>query len=250
MAFPTTVYGSLKDAKVEHSTQRSPLGTRMVLPDGRVYRYAKNAALAQSLGRLCQEAVVVSGHGSDLAVASAAAIGATAVTLTNATTAITANEYAEGYLFVNDVDGEGQLCSIKSHPAESTGNGSIVMTLEPDDALTIALTTNSQCGLRYNAFKNVVVNPTTPTGIPVGVTPIAVTADYYFWLQTWGPAAVLTNGTLIRGLAVSPGATTPGSVDVYPLNSVDGSGQTPVVGWVMTVAATTEFSLVYLTIAP
>lgn len=250
MAFPNTVYGRLGDAKAESSTAKLPLGTRMVLPDGRVYRYTKNGAVALSIARLCQESVVVSGHGVDLAVASAAAIGATTVTLTNATTAITANEYAQGYLFVNDVDGEGQICTIKSHPAEATGSGSVVMTLEAEDALTVALTTSSQVGLRYNPYKNVLVNPTTATGVPVGVTPISVTANYYFWLQTWGPAAVLTNGTVIVGKTVAPGATTPGSVDVYPLNSVDASGQQPVVGIVQTVGATTEYSLVYLTIAP
>ena len=163
MSFPNTIYGRIKDAKVEHVTQRNPLGTRMVLPDGRVYRYTKNGAVALSIARLCQESVVVSGHGTDLAVVSAAAVGATTVTLTNATTAITKDEYAEGVLFVNDVDGEGQICVIKSHPAESTGTGSVVITLEAEDALTVALTVSSQCGLRYNPYKGVLVAPTTPS---------------------------------------------------------------------------------------
>ena len=249
MSFPTEIDGHVREWLVESSTQRNlPLGTRMKLPDGRIFRYAKNAAVALSRGRLCQESVVVSGHGVDLAVAAAAAIGATTVTLTNATTAITLNEYAGGYLWVNDVDGEGQIAKIKSHPAESTGSGSVVITLEDEDALLVALTTSSQVGLRYNPYKNVVVAPIATTGIPVGVTPLAVTASYYFWLQTRGPAAVLGNGTLIRGLTVIRSVTTAGAVDVHPLNSVDASGQEPVIGMVESVGVTTDFSLVFLTL--
>ena len=249
MSFPVDTPGPVAGIWGESATQRHPLGTRMALPDGRVYRYALNGAVALSIARLCQESVVISGHGTDIVVAAAAAIGATSVTITNNTTAITANMYKDGYLLVNDEAGEGQLCKIKSHPA-ATATASCVLTLYDEFALTVALTIASQVGLRKSSYQDVVVNPTTPTGIPIGVCPIAVTAAYYFWLQTWGPAAVLTNGTVIRGLTVAPGATTAGSVDVYPLNSVDGSGQQPVVGWVETVGATAEFSLVFLTLAP
>ena len=248
MSFPETIVLHPGAEKVERSTQGStPLGTRMVIGE-RSFRWTHNASLALSVNRLCQESVVVSGHGDGLAVATTAAVGARTVTLTNATTAITANQYAGGYLWV---DNEGRAYKIKSHPAESTGSGSIVITLEDDDTLRVALTAGtSTCGLRRNQYEDVVVNPTTPTGVPVGVTPLAVTADYYFWLQTWGPCPVLTNGTVIVGYMVSPGATTAGSVDVYPLNSVDASGQQPMVGVVSRVGATTEFSHVDLRIAP
>ena len=250
MSFSSTIYGPLADRLDESSTQRQPLGTRLILPDGRVFRYCKNGGVALSIGRLVQEAVVTTGHDKDLAVAAAAAVGATAVTITNATTAIVANDYKEGYIFFNTAAGVGQICTIKSHPAEATGTGSCVITLEDEDALKVALTTASKAGLRKNIFDDVVVAPTTATGVPIGVCPNAVTINYFFWLQTWGPAAVLTNGTVLRGKTVIPGATTDGSVDVYPLNSVDASGQQPVVGTVMTVGATGEHSLVFLTLAP
>ena len=248
MAFTETIVLHPGAEKNERSTQGStPLGARAVIGD-RVFRWTRNGSVALTVNRLCQESVVVTGHGGDLAIATAAAINARSVTLTNSTTAITANQYAGGYLWI---DNEGHCYKIKSHPAESTGTGSVVITLEDDDYLRAALTTaTSNAGLRRNPYDSVVVNPTTPTGAPVGVTPIAVTASYYFWLQTWGPAAVLTNGTLIVGYMASPGATTAGSVDVYPLNSVDGSGQQPIVGVASRVRPTTEFSLIDLRIAP
>ena len=244
------IFGHHRERLTETAAQKYPLGSRFMLPDGRIFKYCKNGAVALSRGRLVQESVVIAGHGSDLVVQAAAAIGATAISLTNATTAITANEYAEGQLIVNDVDGEGQICTIKSHPAEATGTGTVVMTIEDEDALLVALTTSSEVGLRYNPYKNVLVAPITVTGIVVGCTPLAVTADYYFWAQTWGQAAVLTNGTLIRGLNVVRSGTTAGAVDVNPLNSVDASGQEQIIGNCRAVMATTEYSLIFLTIAP
>lgn len=247
MSFPNTLYGPVRLAATP--TQTHPLGSRLVFPDGRIFRYAKAGAVALDVAKVCQESVVVTGHDTGLVVA-AAAIGATTVTVTNATTAITKDMYKGGYLFVNSAanPGAGQVCKIESHPAESTGSGTVVITLAQEDALRVALTAASTVGLRKNQFDSVLVAPTAVTGIPVGVSPHAVIASYYFWAQTRGTCAVLTNGTVIRGLTVTPSATTPGAVDVYPLNSVDGGGQAPVIGIVQTVGATTDYSLVFLTI--
>jgi len=249
MGFTGTIYGPMAGWLTPTSAQRLPLGTRMVTADGRVYRYAKAGALDLAIGKLMQECVVATDHLKDL-VPAAAVIGATAVTLTNgASTTITADLYKEGYLFVNNEAGEGQICKIKSHPAIAV-NVAGVITLEDEDALTVALTTASRIGLRKNAYDGALINPTTATGIPIGVTPGAIAATRYGWLQTWGPCNVLTNGAVLVGKTVSPGGTTPGSVDVYPLNSGDNNGQEPVVGYVMSVGATTEYSLVFLTLAP
>lgn len=249
MSFTGTIYGPNNAVLTTHTTQRLPLGTRLITPRG-IYRYCKAGAVALTAGKLMQESVVVSGHGGNVVVAAAAAAGATSVTITNNTTAITANMYKEGVLWVNDADGEGQICTIKSHPAEATGTGSCVITLIPEDALVTALTTSSEVGLRKHPYDSIIINPTTATGIPVGVTPVAIAASSYGWVQTWGLATVLCNGTLLVGKTVVPGATTAGSVDVCPLNSSDSDGQAPVVGHVSRVNATTEYSLVFLTIAP
>lgn len=244
MGFPVTTTGPLAEIYATSAAQKYPLGQDIVTPDGRRYVYAKNGGVALSVARAVQQSVVVSGHETALAVAADAAVGATSVTLTNATTAITANMYKSGYMFLKD----GQMLLIKSHPAESTGSGSCVFTLVDEDALRVALTTASRAGLRKNRYDGVLVAPTTPTGVVAGVTVAAVSADYYCWLQTKGPANVLTNGTLIRGLGIARSGTTPGAVDVYPLNSVGASGQEQMLGTVMTVGTTAEYSLVDLNI--
>lgn len=246
-----TIYGPVNDRLAESSVQKRPLGTRMELPDGRVFRYAQAGAVALTPGKLMATAVVTTGHDRNLAVAANAAIGATSVTITNASTAITEDMYAEGYLFETAAAaGYGQICTIRSHPAESTTSGSCVIRLEDEDALTVAFTSAaSKIGLRKNIYKDVIVNPTTITGIPVGVTPIAVTEEYYFWLQTWGPAAVLTNGTLVIGKNTQPGESTDGSVDVMSTNATAADGLEPGVGPCINKANTGEYSLIYLILA-
>jgi len=249
MSLCDRIYGRNGDQFSIRSTKgEMPLGTIMELPNGNEYVWCKNGAVELAAGRLVQEAVVTTGHTKDLVVAVAAAVGATKISVTNATTAITANMYADGTLFVNDADGEGYEYTIKSHPAEATGSATCVFTLYEQDPIQVALTTSSEVGLRKSKFQDVVVAPTTFTGVIVGATVRVVTASYYFWAMTKGTKSMLTNGTVIVGKAFTRSGTTPGAIDVYPLNSSDNDGQQPMLGTIRSVAGTTEYSLCYLNI--
>ncbi len=42
-----------------------------------------------------------------------------------------------------------------------------------------------------NQYAEVLKTPDAPSAAVLGVAPIDVTADYYFWVQTSGPAAVV-----------------------------------------------------------
>lgn len=244
----TNVLGDLGnlDLFAESATQKLPLGSKVVQGD-RVFRYAKCGGTGIGIGKLVTGAASGADHIIDLAVAAAAAVGDLSITITNgATTAITANMFAGGYVFMNDCGagtGEGQILRIKSHPAAGT-TASCVLTLY--DPVKVACTTAAQCGIKKNPYDAVVISATTPVAVPLGVTTIALTANYYGFVQTGGPVAVLTNGTVIVGKKCVVGLSVAGSVDVAPLNSVDASGQEPTVGIVMSVAAGTEYSLVYL----
>jgi len=236
------------DVRGESSTQLFPLGTALITDDG-VYRYAKCGASAITIGKLVQQAAAASDHIKDLAVAAAAAVGDTEVTITNgASTAITEDMYKDGWLYVNDEAGEGAVYKIKSNEAAATGASCVITLVDP---IEVALTTSSEVGLRKNLYDSVIVAPTSPTGTCVGVVNhSSFTASYYAWLKTKGVAAILTNGTVIVGKKCSRGATTAGSVDVKPLNSVDASGQEEDIGIVMSVAASTEYSLVKIDLDP
>ena len=57
-----------------------------------------------------------------------------------------------------------------------------------------------------NSPWNAVVVSTAVTDCVAGVTTIPVTASYYFWLQTGGPAPLITTNTEAHGTQLSAGS--------------------------------------------
>lgn len=227
------------------------LGTFLDFPDGRRFRLALNGGSNVAAGRLVQSVVPSSNH-VNVACSVAAAAGSYVVTPTLGATAVVADEYKDGYLYVNDAGAdtttEGYLYRIKSHPA-AAASATCAFTLYEDSPLKIALTTNSEVSLVHNEFRAVIIHPSPPTADVVGVTTCAVLANEYCWLQTRGPAAVLTEGTIVQARSVVPSSTTDGAV--APLVFTEGTPNTEitaVVGRVISVNATTEESLIRLTL--
>lgn len=202
------------------------VGTRSESADGRQFVYVKAGASALVPGTLQQGPAIVADH-QNIAVAAAAAIGATTITVTLGATAATANQYAGGYVVVNDVTGEGNTYLVSSHPA-ADASASLVLTLS--DAVNVALTTSSQVSLIANPYNGVIINPTTPTGVPVGVAVYAVAAGEYGWIQTRGAVSCLNDGNTTVGLAVAPSQSVAGAVKTgaTTLDSVGSALQTAV----------------------
>lgn len=174
------------------------------LADGRSFRYAKSAA-GSSKGKL-QLAPTPDTALHNLAVTATAA-GATQVSITPGATTASAGVFDEGYMVVNDVDGEGQTYKIKHNPAIAS---STAFTLELFDPISTALTASSEVSLVHNTYNGVVEGSST-TIQPAGVPLRTITSAYYGWLQTHGVAAVLcgTTGTLgAYGVAAATGAVT------------------------------------------
>lgn len=192
------------------SVQACTLGSLGITVDGRVAQYCLAGAVDLAAGKLCQGPAVVANH-QNIAVAANAAIGDTSVTVTLGATAATANQYAGGFLNVNDATGEGLSYEILSHPAASS-SGSLVVTLR--SPIRVALTAStSEVSLIANPANGVIVNPTTPTGKVVGVPITPVTAGYYFWAIKKGLTPVLNDGALTVGSAVSPSNAVAGAVE-------------------------------------
>lgn len=186
---------------------RMRLGCELELQDGRKFRFAR-AGAALNVGELCVAASVAANHRL-ISVASAAAIGATNVTVTLGATAATANQYAQGYMHVTSGPGAGQVYKIRSHPA-ANASASLVLTLM--DPLTIALTAASVVTLRRNPYADVVISVTDQQDLPVGVPVRNVTSGYYFWLQTRGIGLALADEAIVRGEAVTIGTGTAGAI--------------------------------------
>ena len=239
-----SIWGDYGDEKATGTTQLHPYGTRMVLPDGRVFYYGQTAG-AQTAGAICQSAVGVANHDMDLAVNTASA-GDKSVTVTVGGTAATENQYQDGYLYVNDGTGEGHNYKIRQHDAiDSSGSG--VINLYDGDPIVVAFAAATIVGLAKNPYKDFVVYPTTPTGHAVGVAPTDFDDDDFGWLQTWGPAAVLCDVAFVIGNHVRVSDNTAGSGE--PLDRDGTHENEEVIGVASLIApVTTDYGFVNLQI--
>ena len=222
MAFPTTVYLSYGQEKVETSEQKQKLGTRAVTPDGRVFYYAKNSSAAITpAGKIVDGIAAVAAHDMDLAAAAASA-GATSFTSGTSLT-VTKDQYADGYVVFNDGPAQGEVYRIKSNTAVSSATG-LEITIDEPDGLRTALTTSSLFGLVYPPYKDVKIidgDGTMTTG-PLGVNPIPVTASYYFWLQTAGVSSVLSGAAVAvvgDAVGVSQASGESGAFDLWDVSA-------------------------------
>ena len=222
-----------------------PLGTRGILPDGRVFRYAK-AGENITVAALCQNPLAIANHDMDLVIPTTVAVGATSIGVTLGATLATVNQYKDGYVYTNSADG-GHIYRIKSHAAVVSG-GLLTAVLEDGETVKKAITAGTtEAGLRANPYNAVLLYNTTPDGVPRGVATMAIASGSYAWIQTWGEAVVWVYGTHVVGKQLSPGLTTSGSVDVME----NTTGTAPVIGWAISpISVTTDFGHVFLTIAP
>lgn len=218
----------------ESKTQQFPLGTILIQGE-RGWWYCKNAATGLStLGTPTQSAAAHHAEADDnIVVGAAAAIGDTEVSLTSTTNLDdgiggTKDAFAEGYIYFNLEAGIGQCYKIKANEAFATTAKSIFTLYDP---LTIALTTSSRAGIVQHPCRNVVAAKAVVTGIFTGIPPLAITADYYFWNQIAGPAAIVGNATIAKGSYVVIG-TTAGKADpgaAYTTEIIIGYPLTPCV---------------------
>jgi len=192
------------------------VGTRWDLSDGReVMLVSTSSATTVAPGKLYQDAAIVPNH-QNCAVTAYQAYSANGnvpakVTITLGATAATANQYAGGFVVVNDVTGEGQTLRIASHPAADSG-GSLAITLE--DGANTALTTSSEVCLLPAHGANIIIQPTTVTGAQVGVGLCPIAASSYGFLVTKGITSALADGAIGVGLGISVSGSVAGAFAV------------------------------------
>lgn len=223
------------------STQEVVLGRRAETVDGRIFRYSLAGGTTLDPGKMNEQSAIVANH-ANVAVAAAVAVGSTTVTATLGATAATLNQYAGGYLNVNDATGEGISYLIKGHAAVASSG---VITVELAEPVKVALTTSSEVTLKTNLYSGVIVVPSaaTPGGVPTGVANVSITNAYYGWLQTAGPVSALCGATVFTlGEEASQGASlTAGSFSLKVATH-------PTYGHAMQLGVSTEYQLVDLTL--
>ena len=246
--------GTVVNPFAEAASAQFPLGTILKYND-RTYRYCRNGGSGLAAGKVtCTRNKSHASNHLNMQISAGGGVGTYKVTVETAgSTNIVENEYAGGYLYVNDGVGEGHCYKIKSHPAHvHDTDPSCEITLY--DPIVVGLTTaggtRSEVSLSHSKYEKVIVAPgSTPmTGQTVGVPPVAVTAAYYFWNQVSGPAAVLVTGTVVIGDSVCA-SISGGTAGAVQARVADSAAQRVArsVGEVMQVNATTEYALIDLT---
>lgn len=231
-----------QDFRDVSSAQQGALGNESQTSDGRRFRYAQagsGAALAP--GKMNDGSTVVANH-VNIVGGTAAAVGATSVTVTLGATAATANQYAGGMLYSNSTStGQGTGYRIRTHGAiASSGTGVFFL----DEPIVTAITATTRLSLFPALYNNAVITPSaaTPGGPPIGVfTGASLTASNFGWLQVAGPAPLLCAATVYtlgkevsQGVSLTAGA---GSLKV---------ATHPTYGDAMQLGVSTEYQLVNL----
>lgn len=221
--------------------QKHRLGTLLYDEFGRRWRYAKNGATQLEVALMAQsEAVnanVLNEVQTAYGLALAAKSGRVLVTTSNG---ISDGELQDGWLAVQDGTGEGYLYPIQWNEW-ITGDTVMQVTLYEEIRLAIAAT--AEITLIKNKWRDVIVMPTTVTGIWAGVPNVVIPVNYYGWLQTKGPCPMVVDAgdTLVVGALAGNPATngTAGGVGIPAIT-------TQVWGHAITIGAAGETAVIDL----
>ncbi len=238
----SAILGAPQDLFVSTSNQQADLGALMATGDGNWYRYAFTGATALVSGTLLQAPAQITTHQQLTPTATSATIVANTqapasttvgtnvyptITVTlGATNAVTANQYAGGWVSVSADSGSGGVkgakYSIISHPAAAAA-ASLTLTL--GEGIFNLVTTSAKIDLITNPCNGVIIAPTTLTGAPVGVAIMPSTINFYGWIQVGGIASILNDagGTITVGNSVVPSTTVAGAIK-------SATGTLPVIG--------------------
>ena len=232
------------DPYQESATQLWPLGTRMIYGD-RQFVYALMGGSGVTAGKLVQSAVHQGADHLDMDVTSGdvPAIGAHRISIETNGTDLTKDQYAGGYIYVNDGTGEGQLMKIKSHAAHDHSNDPTCVFTTFDPVTVALVNSDSKVTIHQQKHYKVVIAAHAETAALAGLTVRDMSADYYGWLQVSGPAAALTRGTIVVGNQVNRStASVNGAVEAA------GDDVSVTVGEVLVVNVNTDYSLIDLRI--
>lgn len=261
MSFPHKLYGDFGAEKVVTSTKYHQLGTRMELPDGRIYAYGKASATAMVAGYLYeggQYAGTADLEILDLLACDTAAVGATTVIVTmGVTTACNQYDFDEGYVFTasSASAGVGEVYKIKTASTAAAGATTTIVLYDNDKLNTAILGGTTTVGLHPNEFDMLHAVPATTVRYApcAGIPPVAVAASSYCWVQRRGVATAIMAATIsIIGLPVTANTAVAGYVGVWTA-AASGAAASWVdedpIGYSLNPAGTAaNFSLIYLTL--
>src|SRR3990167_7249429 len=234
MGFPNIVHGSEELTLITYTTEKLPLGSKMVVEDGRTYRFAEAGGTTLERDE-CTQGEAPSANFLDEAVATLAA-GVTVLTGVGSTTGNgAASLFKNGYIWSSTATNANPLYRIKDNTliTAAATTGTITLYAATKAAYAAADT------ITYikNPWKDIIVTPNaTATAVVTGVPSVDIALDAFGWVQTSGPALCLIAGTVVLNnpviLTSTAGAVGPAASQTTNL--------TGIIGNCIAVEATTE----------
>lgn len=220
------------DLSVLTSTKQTQFGAYGITGDGRQFRYVSFGGTSTIAPGLVVVAGAATANSQGLAITATTvtaanqttgnlATGSNTLVLTNSSTAVTQDEFAEGFLQVvvggNTSDTGSYSYKIKGNSAATASTGYVTVTLYETLRNTTALVPGTDtANLWVSPFQN--VNTSTTAALPVGLTVLPVvnssSVTNYGWVQVSGDAVVLNDagGTITVGGSFAQSVSTAGNV--------------------------------------
>ena len=187
----------------QSATQIYSLGTRLVTPDGRVFRYGRcsatrttgfcmmfnaglNATVGVDGGAVLPVTIVAGDNHCHVTIA--ITDGSNQSSYEAADGAVAANELEGGYLVIYGASNDRENRYITGNTAVAAGGGTIIVYVE--EPFTEAHSTSIKVEIMGNPWRTLAM--VAEDYISVAGFPACgnVTSGYYFWCQTWGPIRI------------------------------------------------------------
>jgi hypothetical protein len=163
------------------------IGDRVVLPDGRVYRYAKSAGACYTYQLAMFYGLIGVAYTSLL---QAQAVGDKSIYLDAGSAAAFAEDALRGgyvVIYGSDNSDVQQRGIVGNTLSDSDGYTTIYL----DAALNVAVTTSTGAEVMRNPYGSVLTVGATEYCSVAGLPAVESTAaNQYLWIQTWGPCAI------------------------------------------------------------
>lgn len=253
MGYPGIIQGKEGDQFGDHVDALFPVGTKMSLPDGRLYRYAEMGGTVGVANKLYQAEVANAGWLVELIVVAHVPYHTSNVDIANTSAAISANDFAEGYQVLQSAAELGNYYVIKEHPAVASGTpGTGIGAMHPGvkHVEAAAVAGGNTQNLYKNLYKDIIIKPASdPTAPIVGIPPHIIAASDWGWVQTRGMASCIYDATQVAATIGYPAFPDSATVGAFMGSDYDtATADNGVIGWVVYVTTDEDFGLIYLTI--
>lgn len=215
MGYPNMINGSESEVFNQYANERTPVGAKMQLADGRRFRFAEAGGTALVVGSLNQSELI---HATDWLTEVIDTLSAGVTTLTGVGESGVEpglNKLVNGYIYTDNAV-TLPMMRIQSNTGDET-----TFTVELYNEIPTDIASGNTVSYFKNPWRDIIIKPASAaTAIYAGVAKTAIAADAFGWVQTHGPASVLYDATTTAIAAVND----PVVADIFVAGAVSGAG--------------------------